>query len=116
MITPLKCPRIWECQIGRISMGNPLGRIAGFTATCRVPASGCFGILFSSRPSLPSIQTVRTFLRGTVTNPCNLRPLLAVSKYRGERMPVLEQPSEVLRQFCHGHLDAFEALFRPHQI
>src|SRR6266404_529795 len=30
-------------------------------------------------------------------------------------MPVLEQPSDVLRQFCHGNLDAFEALFRRHQ-
>ena len=30
-------------------------------------------------------------------------------------MPVLEQPSDVLRQFCHGDLDAFEALFRLHQ-
>ena len=30
-------------------------------------------------------------------------------------MPVLEQPSDVLRQFCHGDLDAFEALFRQHQ-
>ncbi len=30
-------------------------------------------------------------------------------------MPVLEQPSDVLRQFCHGNLDAFEALFRSHQ-
>jgi RNA polymerase sigma factor (sigma-70 family) len=30
-------------------------------------------------------------------------------------MPVLEQPSDVLRQFCHGDLDAFEALFRSHQ-
>jgi RNA polymerase sigma factor (sigma-70 family) len=30
-------------------------------------------------------------------------------------MPVLEQPPEVLRQFCHGNLDAFEALFRSHQ-
>ncbi len=30
-------------------------------------------------------------------------------------MPVLEQPSDVLRQFCHGDLDAFEALFRGHQ-
>jgi RNA polymerase sigma-70 factor (ECF subfamily) len=29
-------------------------------------------------------------------------------------MRVLEQP-EVLRQFCHGDLDAFEALFRQHQ-
>jgi len=26
-------------------------------------------------------------------------------------MPVLEQPSDVLRQFCHGDLDAFETLF-----
>ena len=30
-------------------------------------------------------------------------------------MPVLEQPSDVLPQFCHGDLDAFEALFRRHQ-
>jgi RNA polymerase sigma-70 factor (ECF subfamily) len=30
-------------------------------------------------------------------------------------MPVLEQPSDVLRQFCYGDLDAFEALFRGHQ-
>jgi RNA polymerase sigma-70 factor (ECF subfamily) len=30
-------------------------------------------------------------------------------------MPVLEQSSDVLRQFCHGDLDAFEALFRQHQ-
>ena len=30
-------------------------------------------------------------------------------------MPVVEQPSDVLRQFCHGDLDAFEALFRRHQ-
>jgi len=30
-------------------------------------------------------------------------------------MPVLEQPSDVLRQFCHGDLDAFETLFRRHQ-
>ncbi len=30
-------------------------------------------------------------------------------------MPVLEQPSDVLRQFSHGDLDAFEALFRQHQ-
>ena len=30
-------------------------------------------------------------------------------------MPVLEQPFDVLRQFCHGNLDAFEALFRSHQ-
>lgn len=30
-------------------------------------------------------------------------------------MPVLEQPPDVLRQFCHGDLDAFEALFRCHQ-
>ena len=30
-------------------------------------------------------------------------------------MPVLEQPSDVLRQFCHGDSDAFEALFRSHQ-
>ena len=26
-------------------------------------------------------------------------------------MPVLEQPFDVLRQFCHGDLDAFESLF-----
>ena len=30
-------------------------------------------------------------------------------------MPVLEPPSDVLRQFCGGNLDAFEALFRRHQ-
>src|SRR5882672_5989941 len=30
-------------------------------------------------------------------------------------MPVLEQPSDLLRQFCHGDLDAFEVLFRRHQ-
>jgi len=30
-------------------------------------------------------------------------------------MQVVEQPSDVLRQFCHGDLDAFEALFRRHQ-
>lgn len=30
-------------------------------------------------------------------------------------MPVLEQPSDVLPHFCHGDLDAFEALFRWHQ-
>jgi RNA polymerase sigma-70 factor, ECF subfamily len=30
-------------------------------------------------------------------------------------MPVLEQPSDVLRQFCHGDLDAFETLFRLYQ-
>src|SRR6266436_9868113 len=30
-------------------------------------------------------------------------------------MPVLEQPTDVLRQFSHGDLDAFEALFRSHQ-
>src|SRR5258708_36096212 len=30
-------------------------------------------------------------------------------------MPVLEQPTDVLRQFSHGDLDAFEALFRTHQ-
>ncbi len=30
-------------------------------------------------------------------------------------MPVLEQPSDVLRQFCHGDLEAFETLFRVHQ-
>jgi RNA polymerase sigma factor (sigma-70 family) len=30
-------------------------------------------------------------------------------------MPVLEQPSDVLRRFCHGDLDAFEFLFRRHQ-
>ncbi len=29
--------------------------------------------------------------------------------------PSLGQPSEVLRQFCHGDLNAFEALFRQHQ-
>jgi RNA polymerase sigma-70 factor (ECF subfamily) len=28
---------------------------------------------------------------------------------------VLEPPSEVLRQFCHGDLDAFETLFHQHQ-
>ena len=28
---------------------------------------------------------------------------------------MLEQPSDVLRQFCHGDLEAFEALFRQHQ-
>jgi RNA polymerase sigma factor (sigma-70 family) len=31
------------------------------------------------------------------------------------KMPVLEQSSDVLRQFCHGDVDAFEALFRLHQ-
>jgi RNA polymerase sigma-70 factor (ECF subfamily) len=30
-------------------------------------------------------------------------------------MPVLEQPPDVLRQFSHGDLDAFESLFRQHQ-
>ena len=30
-------------------------------------------------------------------------------------MPALEQSIEVLRQFCHGDLDAFESLFRRHQ-
>jgi RNA polymerase sigma factor (sigma-70 family) len=30
-------------------------------------------------------------------------------------MPVLEQPLDVLRRFCHGDLDAFESLFRRHQ-
>ncbi len=30
-------------------------------------------------------------------------------------MPVLEQPSDVLRQFCHGDPAAFEELFRSHQ-
>jgi RNA polymerase sigma-70 factor (ECF subfamily) len=30
-------------------------------------------------------------------------------------MPALEQSIEVLRQFCHGDLDAFELLFRRHQ-
>jgi RNA polymerase sigma factor (sigma-70 family) len=30
-------------------------------------------------------------------------------------MPVLEQPTDVLRQFSHGDLDAFETLFRTHQ-
>lgn len=30
-------------------------------------------------------------------------------------MPVLEQPIDVLRQFCQGDLDAFESLFRRHQ-
>lgn len=30
-------------------------------------------------------------------------------------MPVLEQPFDVLPQFCHGDLDAFEMLFRRHQ-
>ena len=30
-------------------------------------------------------------------------------------MPVLEPPSDVLRQFCHGDLDAFETLFHQHQ-
>jgi RNA polymerase sigma factor (sigma-70 family) len=31
------------------------------------------------------------------------------------KMPVLEQPSDVERQFCRGDPDAFEALFRLHQ-
>jgi RNA polymerase sigma factor (sigma-70 family) len=31
------------------------------------------------------------------------------------KMPVLEQPSDVLRRFCHGDLEAFEELFRVHQ-
>src|ERR1700756_2093984 len=31
------------------------------------------------------------------------------------KMPVLEQSSDVLRQFCHGDVDAFETLFRLHQ-
>ena len=30
-------------------------------------------------------------------------------------MPALDQPSDKLRQFCHGDVDAFEALFREHQ-
>ena len=30
-------------------------------------------------------------------------------------MPVLEQQSDRLRQFCHGDLEAFEDLFRRHQ-
>lgn len=30
-------------------------------------------------------------------------------------MPVLEQPADLLQRFCHGDLDAFEALFRQHQ-
>jgi RNA polymerase sigma-70 factor, ECF subfamily len=30
-------------------------------------------------------------------------------------MPAREQPVDVLRQFCHGDLDAFEVLFRRHQ-
>ena len=30
-------------------------------------------------------------------------------------MPVLEQPSDVLQRFCHGDLDAFEAMFHQHQ-
>lgn len=30
-------------------------------------------------------------------------------------MPVLEKPSDQLRQFCRGDLDAFEGLFREHQ-
>jgi RNA polymerase sigma factor (sigma-70 family) len=30
-------------------------------------------------------------------------------------MPVLDQPIDVLQQFCHGDLDAFESLFRRHQ-
>ncbi len=33
----------------------------------------------------------------------------------GEQMPALEQPSDMLRQFCHGDLNAFEAVFRRHQ-
>jgi RNA polymerase sigma-70 factor, ECF subfamily len=48
-------------------------------------------------------------------NPCNLRLPHAVSVYRGGEMPVLEQPPDVLRQFCQGNLYAFEALFRSHQ-
>src|SRR5437016_14681314 len=35
--------------------------------------------------------------------------------YRRERMRALEPPSDVLRQFCHGDLDAFETLFHQHQ-
>jgi len=30
-------------------------------------------------------------------------------------MPTQEQPSEVLRQFCRGEIEAFESLFRQHQ-
>jgi RNA polymerase sigma-70 factor (ECF subfamily) len=30
-------------------------------------------------------------------------------------MLALEPPSDLLRQFCHGDLDAFEELFRQHQ-
>jgi RNA polymerase sigma-70 factor (ECF subfamily) len=30
-------------------------------------------------------------------------------------MPLLEPPSDVLRQFCHGDRDAFETLFHQHQ-
>ncbi len=30
-------------------------------------------------------------------------------------MQALEPPADVLRQFCHGDLDAFEVLFRQHQ-
>jgi RNA polymerase sigma factor (sigma-70 family) len=30
-------------------------------------------------------------------------------------MPVPEEPSDVLRRFCHGDLSAFEAVFRGHQ-
>src|ERR1700688_1323435 len=30
-------------------------------------------------------------------------------------MPAAEQPSELLRQFAHGDLDAFESLFRQFQ-
>src|SRR6202795_224349 len=30
-------------------------------------------------------------------------------------MPTPEQPPEVLGRFCHGDLDAFEALFRGYQ-
>jgi RNA polymerase sigma-70 factor (ECF subfamily) len=30
-------------------------------------------------------------------------------------MPVLVPPSDLLRQFRHGDLDAFETLFRQHQ-
>jgi RNA polymerase sigma-70 factor, ECF subfamily len=33
----------------------------------------------------------------------------------GKGYQVLETPSDVLRQFCDGDLDAFEALFRQHQ-
>jgi RNA polymerase sigma-70 factor (ECF subfamily) len=47
---------------------------------------------------------------------CNLTTLLSVSVYRKEeKMLVLESPSDILRQFCHGDLGAFEALFRQHQ-